>query len=122
MIIPVFWFNKSIPAIDVFILTLFSCFLSVYLFLPALKVYRLIDTKKEEVIDKLSLLMSDLYARPVKENDDVMQLQFCQQELEAVEMVSAVPVSLPQFRKVVIVVTLVPLSWLFIYYIEQFIS
>ncbi len=122
VIIPVFWFNKDIPAIDLSILTIFSLTLVVYLFTPAYRITGLIRTHKQHVIDTLT---SGLVAIHQQQECDKLEAErrfALAREIEEVENISASPVPVDLARRLISVVVLVPGSWMALIYLEHLVG
>lgn len=122
IIIPVFWFKKDIPAIDLAIVTLFSSSLTVYLIMPAVKVYRLIGARKQKIMDQLTRGLTSIYCEDESDRINHERRNAIQQEIEEVENITATPVTFEQCKRMLSVVFLIPASWMTLIYIEHLVT
>lgn len=116
-ITPVFWYRVPVPFIDIIILTVLMVALVVYVFWPVLRMRQLVKKQKAVVVDNLNNQMQQLFennSRDQQLDDDarLRKLEVLQNQKEDVYSLSEWPLDLPQVIKVIIVSTLLPLSWL----------
>ncbi|QJR80955.1 hypothetical protein CA267_009275 [Alteromonas pelagimontana] len=125
-IIPVFWLNKDVPAIDVIILVIFTFSLVLYLFFPAFRVYQLIATNKSHIINSLDSEVATIYKTEVKEETQanlyIENLRRLQNKKEEVETLSKWPLNVQQCFRVALVIILVPSSWVTLSLLEHLIG
>lgn len=121
-ITPIFWFNKTVPAIDSCVLTFFSSVMLVYLVLPAFKINRIMRNKKQEILTTLISSLRSMYAsHKHNQPENRQEIMKVEREIEAVEAVATTYWGTFQFSKVIGVTLLVPSSWLLIYHIQLFV-
>ena len=122
VIIPVFWFNKDIPAIDLSILTIFSLSLTVYLFAPAYRIAGLINAQKHNLISELTAGLALGHQQSESDRHYAERRYSLEREIEEVENISSSPLPLDMTKWLVSVVMLVPVSWLALMYLERLVS
>ncbi|OFC71522.1 hypothetical protein [Alteromonas confluentis] len=122
VIIPVFWFNTQIPAIDMFIVTIFSLSLIAYLFMPAYRIVGLISTQKQQVIDKLTVGLVAIHKVEQHNKLEAERRHTLEREIEEVENISASPVPFELAKRLISVVMLVPASWMALLYLEHLVG
>ena len=102
VIIPVFWFNKDIPAIDLSILTIFSLTLVVYLFTPAYRIAGLIRTHKEHVINALTSGLVAIHQQQEGDKLEAERRYALEREIEEVENISASSMPVDLARRLIV--------------------
>ncbi|WP_414829135.1 hypothetical protein [Alteromonas sp. H39] len=116
-IVPVFWFGKEIPAIDVFICVLFSGGIFLYVLWPAFRVNQIVaDAKKNKILFYESK-MQEIYESkrlviPEERSALLTQLNRYQDKIDELAAVSLWPVDDIQLFKIGCASLLVGISWL----------
>nr|WP_136251022.1 hypothetical protein [Ningiella ruwaisensis] len=116
---PMFWFQKSVPLLDIFLVgLLFLCF-ALYLFLPVFKVHHAIATQKKLALTRINEAISELMTDGVetkhmeifKQPEDIRNLASLISAKQEIYASSEWPIDLPQGIKGIIIAISVPLSW-----------
>lgn len=125
-LVPLFWFNKDVPAIDVFILVVFAGSLAFYLFWPVVSVhYQMQKTKHQALLSLESQI--DVVCRRIAvslepDKNDHKQLQNLQHQKDNIEHVPTWVIEPRKARQMFGALLLVPLSWVFLILAEYLVG
>lgn len=115
LIIPVFWFGKDIPTIDILILSIFGGGLFVYLLLPVFRMQTVMKKLKAQAVKRLTARMQDIYeqaaSNPQRKQALLRSLNRCQDQIEDIQAMSVWPIDVHQSLKILCAFLLIPLSW-----------
>ncbi len=124
IIVPIFWFKKSIPSLDLFILTLFTGILLGYLCLP---VYRFKKRLREEqqvlLLDIENKIKREIKTYKESQQGDISRkVELLESEKEVVSTVSSGVLLFRDHARMTTMALLVPLSWGIIKMIEWLVA
>lgn len=113
IIVPIFWFKKDIPSVDLFILTLFSGALLLYLCLPIYRFKVQLGEEQQLVLADIETKMSDEIQQYRKSQDGGIsrKLEILESEKEAVTNISSNAQMFKEHARLATMAMLVPLSW-----------
>ncbi|MBU3020235.1 hypothetical protein [Aestuariibacter sp. A3R04] len=121
IIAPVFWFNRSIPFVDIVMVIVFFTFLTVYVIWPAIEAYRAIGNTKHAMFASLSSMINQKIPPACSAGSDINNVS-AQQDIEVVASTSSIPTSFKQLRRVLLVLSSIPLSWFILMQLEQLVA
>lgn len=123
-LIPIFWFKKDIPNIDMVILSLITGSLAIYLFWPVVKLLRQLKQQKARVLQLLDSQIAEGIAGYDQQTDSqhTHNLELLENEREAVEGVSTRVISLKDQTRIAACLCTVPLSWSLVTLLEWIVA
>ena len=117
-LLPVFWMNTTVPPIDLLILSLFLGILFTYLFIPVVKVHRLIKHMKQRHLSRIDTQISACLREGKDKGKTLEAIELLESEREIIESVSVWPVRPEQVKRLAGTTALVPTSWLILWAVE----
>jgi hypothetical protein len=119
-LLPIFWFKKDIPTIDVFILSLFTFSLALYLFWPVFKLIQQFKQHKVRVLDSLNSKIATVIAgyNNQTEVQVAYDLEQLENQREAVEGVSTRIINISDQTRLAACLSSIPLSWTLVKLLE----
>lgn len=122
-LIPIFWFKKDIPSVDVFLVCIFSGSLAVYLIYPIVKLkIKLRQTKRtvlSELEDKISREIAEYRHKPSTHPNE---LELMESERENILGLSTNVIELREQIRLYACISLIPVSWLLVTLLEWLVS
>jgi len=123
-IVPIFWFKKDIPSLDVFLLTIFSATITVYLFFPVLNLRLKLRRAKRKALNELDSMIGDEIAHynQRREGENVHTLEHLENEKESILGLSTSVIKARDKVRIAACIGLVPVSWSLVSFIEWLVA
>ena len=115
-IFPIFWFKKDVPSVDVFLVTIFSATLAVYLFMPVFKLRIKLKKAKKAALEALEHKIENeiIYYNQNDSANGGSKLNQYQTDKENILNLSTRVINARDKVRIAACISLVPISWLLV--------
>ena len=123
-IFPIFWLKKDIPSIDVLVVTFFTGVVALYLFLPVIKLRRLLSAEQQLVIEHIEEDINKGIKQYAKNTNltTSSSLESMETEKEQIAQITRSAFAPKDKARVAACVLLIPISWVVLFIIEWIIQ
>lgn len=123
-IFPIFWLKKDIPSVDVLVVTFFTGVVGFYLFLPVIKLKKMLEKQRKEAVLRLEEHIEDGIKRCAKQQESSIALSIEQLESEKERVLKmGVRIFEPRDKaRVAACLALIPISWVLLLLLEWLIQ
>lgn len=123
-LIPIFWFRKDVPSIDIFILALFSGSFALYLFWPVVKLIAKVRSEKARVLTTLDEKINKAISAYRHKNTDTEyeSVELLENEKESIATLSTRVMDVRDWSRIFSCLSAIPFSWSLIKLLEWLVA
>ena len=123
-LIPIFWFRKDVPSIDIFILALFSGSFALYLFWPVVKLIAKVRSEKARVLTTLDEKINKAISAYRHKNTDTEyeSVELLENEKESIATLSTRVMDVRDWSRIFSCLSAIPFSWSLIMLLEWLVA
>ena len=121
-LIPIFWFRKEVPSIDIFILALFCGSFALYLFWPVVKLIAKVRSEKARVLTTLDEKITKAISAYSQKNTESESVELLENEKEAIATLSTRVMDFRDWSRIFSCLSAVPFSWSLIKILEWLVA